>query len=192
MFAQITTVQLHLSGSVWTLAQSKRRNMAHVRVQIETVQQDLNASVRLRQCSDAQLHSAEARAEKAEAQLAQVHQGGVDMNLQLIKLQAECAQLRHDNDALRAEQLSSTQSANEQQSAAAKLRAQCDEQSERIKSLEAQVQRLEEQRLQLQEQSDKDRASAVKANDVSANLDRMYKTLQKQGEDEKAYAEVRV
>ena len=160
-------------------------------VQIETVQQDLAASVKLRQCTECQLRSAECRAEKAEAHLAQVHQGGVDMNLQVIKLQAECAHLRQDNDAMRTEQLSSKHSASEQQGAVQTLTTQCSEQAERVKSMEAQVVRLEEQRRQLQEQSDKDRASAMQANDVSANLDRLHKSLQKQSEDDKAYAEAR-
>jgi chromosome segregation ATPase len=166
------------------------RHIAGV-VQIETVQQDLHASVKLRQCNDAQLCSAHTRAEKAEAHLAQVHQGGVDMNLQIIKLQAECAQLRQDNDAMRAQQLSSAQESQEQQDASAKLKAQCSEQEAKIKVLDGQLQRLETLNGQLQEQSDKDRASAVQANDMSANLDRMYKSLQKQTQDDKSYAEVR-
>lgn len=66
-------------------------------VQVDTMQQDLNASISLRKCTDSKLHSARNRADKAESELAAVHQANVDMNLRIIRLQAENAQLREDN-----------------------------------------------------------------------------------------------
>ena len=60
------------------------------------MQQDLQASTKLRQCSDHQLQSAVSRAEKAESELASLQQSSVDTNLQVMKLQAERTKLRED------------------------------------------------------------------------------------------------
>jgi FtsZ-binding cell division protein ZapB len=61
------------------------------------MQKDLNASISLRQSTESKVQCAYNRAEKAEMELAALHEANVDMNLRIIRLQAENGQLREDN-----------------------------------------------------------------------------------------------
>jgi hypothetical protein len=59
--------------------------------------QDAETNTTVRQCIETKLQSVTMRAEKAEAELKSVYQANVDMDLQVIKIKAECSQLRQDN-----------------------------------------------------------------------------------------------
>ena len=82
------------------------------------------------------------------------------------------------------------QSASQQQAALDSMTRRCSDQDAAIKALESKVEQLEQHRQQLQQSLDGERGTAQQANEVSANLDRMYKSLKKQADEDKAYAEV--
>jgi hypothetical protein len=67
----------------------------------------------------------------------------------------------------------------------------CNEQAISMRSLQAQVQSLDEQQMQLHLVVDKEREKASQAADVSGNLERMYTALQQQASADKGSLEVR-
>ena len=61
------------------------------------MKRDAETACTLRHCLEAKHSSVVARAEKAEAEAAGLQQANVDVNMQMIRVQAESAQLREDN-----------------------------------------------------------------------------------------------
>ena len=61
------------------------------------MRRDSETACTLRHCLEAKHSGVVARADKAEAEAAGLQQANVDVNMQMIKVQAEIAQLREDN-----------------------------------------------------------------------------------------------
>jgi chromosome segregation ATPase len=81
------------------------------------------------------------------------------------------------------------QSGADHEKALESMTKRCSAHETTIKGLESKVQSLEDDRAQLQACLRSERHTAKLANDVSTNLDRMYKNLKKQADDDKAYYE---